>query len=171
MTAQNPPAETDTLGDAKEWLRERLDEGAHCPLCTQMAKVYRRKLNTSMAAALIQFWRVHGRDWGHAPTTGTIARLGGDWAQLRMWGLTEELTEPREDGGRAGWWRLTELGVQFVANQFTVPKYVRLYDGRLMGHAGDQVTIVDALGDRFDYSELMATSGAGDDGHTEGAIP
>lgn len=46
MTAANgtPPAGTDTLDQARDWLRANVDEGAHCPLCTQHAKVYRRGL-------------------------------------------------------------------------------------------------------------------------------
>lgn len=145
-----------TLAQAQDWLREQLPEGADCPCCTQLAKIYRRKINSSMAYALITFYRAHALCWGHAPSTGDISKLGGDWGQLRRWGLIEELTVPRDDGGRAGWWRVTEAGRLFVYRAHTVPKYVRLYDGKPMGFDGPEVDILDALGTKFNYYELMA---------------
>ena len=33
-----------TLTEAKQWLKERLDEGTRCPCCNQYAKIYKRKI-------------------------------------------------------------------------------------------------------------------------------
>lgn len=146
-----------SLGDARKWLRECVDDGAKCPVCTQFAKVYRRKVNSSMAYGLIVMYRVHGLQWGHAPSTEHVARLGGELARLRLWGLVQEQTAVRDDGGRAGWWRVTMKGEQFIRNEILIPKYVRIYDGRVLSRDTDQmVSIIDALGTRFDYRELMA---------------
>lgn len=72
------------------------------------------------------------------------------------WGLIEEEPIVRPDGGRAGWWRITPFGQQFVLGNSTVPKYARLYDGRCLGLEGVPVTIRDCLGTKFNYADLMA---------------
>lgn len=144
------------LVQAKAWLRARIDEGARCPCCNQFAKVYKRKINSAMAKALIQFYRAGGTtQFIHGPTLLGGARA--DEGKLRYWGLLEEETERRPDGGRAGYWRVTPVGELFVQGKSTVYKYARVYDGRCLGLVGDQVTIKDALADKFDYAELMRT--------------
>ena len=62
-----------SLGDAREWLRERVEHGARCPCCTQFAKVYERKLNSRMARQLITFW---WEDWFHVPVVELRDILG-----------------------------------------------------------------------------------------------
>jgi hypothetical protein len=96
--------ELDTLDEARQWLRERVDDGAACP----------------------------------------------------CWHLVAELDEPRDDGGRAGYWRVTELGVEFLRGTLRVPKYARVYDGRRLGFAGELVGVADCLGEPFRLDELMA---------------
>lgn len=146
------------LGDAREWLRQRVDNGVHCPCCTQFAKVYRRKVTSWMARSLIGVYRASGQDWCHVATdVRWVMGQGGMWATLRFWNLIEEERALRSDGGRAGWWRVTPVGVAFLHGRITIPKYARLYDGRLLGLDGDQrISIHDALGSKFNYEELMA---------------
>jgi len=146
--------EGDSLEGAKEWLRARVEVGADCPCCTQLAKVYSRKINSGMAHALIQMYKHAGTEWFYLPNI-TSRWQGRDEAGLRYWGLIEEMQERRDDGGRAGWWRLTKLGEEFVKRAIRVPKYARIYDGRCLSLSGEEITIVDALGDKFNYHELM----------------
>jgi hypothetical protein len=42
-----------------------------------------------------------------------------------------------------------------VLNRSLVPTYAQIYDGRCLGYDGEPVSIVDALGKKFDYHELM----------------
>lgn len=149
-----------TLAEARAELRELVDDGHACPCCTQFAKVYRRKIHATMARQLVYFYRRAGTDWFDLPqlsgeVTGTRA-WGGDAAKLRYWALLVEADIERDDGGRAGWWRLTSDGVLFVCDELRVPKYARIYDGRCLGLIGEPIGIRDALGDRFDYRELMS---------------
>lgn len=145
------------LDEAQEWLRENVEDGARCPCCTQHAKVYRRKINAGAARALIVMWQRVGQNWCHVPSTEHLSRVGGELARLRFWALIEESPEPREDGGRAGWWRLTEHGKQFILDQVRVAKYARVYDGRCLSlDHGEMVGIRDVLGSNFNYSDLMA---------------
>jgi hypothetical protein len=152
-----------TLEEAKTWLLERLDDGVSCPCCGQFAKRYKRKLNSSMAHALVLFYRHVGaqEEYVHVPSIPELRVSGrpggGDWAKLALWGLVEEKEEERDDGSkRAGLWRMTHLGVRFVRNQMRVPRCVFLYDGAVMGFDPlTTVSIEDALGDHFNYRELM----------------
>lgn len=149
-----PTTPATTLGEAKQWLRGNLMEGAPCPCCTQFAKVYRRRIHTTMARALIQLYRhgARGEDFIHAPS------LPGDTHEISQavwWGLIEEERVRREDGGRAGWWTLTKRGVDFVQDRARVPEYALVYDGSPIRTEGDLIGIRDALGKRFRYDDLM----------------
>lgn len=105
--------------------------------------------------ALLRMYREHGHEYAHVASLEHVSTSGGEFAGLARWELVEELQEKRPDGGRAGWWRITDLGEQFVLDQLRVPKYVHIYANRVLGHSGDLVGIRDALGHRFNYTELM----------------
>lgn len=143
-----------TLAQARDWLRERVDEGERCPCCDQLAKVYRRKLTSSIGAVLIAMWRTNYNGWVYLPA---IRSAGQDEVIARFWFLIEGDEMRREDGSkRTGWWRLTDLGVGFVHNEVKVPKYARIYNNRLLNlDPAQSVSIVDVLGAKFDYTELM----------------
>jgi hypothetical protein len=145
-----------TLDEARAWLRDRVDEGERCPCCTQRAQVYRRKITSASAWALVKLYRERGLDWGHLPTI--LGRKQADEAKMVHWGLIEQAPMTRDDGSnRAGWWRVTPLGEAFVLGDVAVPKYARIYDSRCLGlDDSETVTIEDALGERFRYDDLMA---------------
>lgn len=145
-----------TLDEARAWLRKHADEGAKCPCCTQLAKVYRRRVTSGMAQALIIMWQLRGTDWFYLPDIAHKWQ-GRDEANLRHFGLIEEAGDRRPDGGRKGWWRVTREGEAFVKGEITIPKYARIYDGRHLGFDGaETISIRDALGARFNYDDLMA---------------
>lgn len=150
-----------TLGEAKEWLRQRIAEGARCPCCTQFAKEYRRKLNSGMAFALVRMYQLHGTSWQDKTITlKGAAAAARDESLLRHWGLLEEDKRTRADGGHAGWWRVTDLGEQFIQGRVKVRSHVVLYDNRFRGLNGFEVTIEQCLGSRFSRAELMALRAA-----------
>lgn len=144
-----------TLSDAQKWLADRVGSGARCPCCNQYAKVYRRQINSGMARSLIAMY-LHGPQgqWVHLPTqVGARSREEG---KLRYWGLVEEQVDvQRDDGGRAGYWRLTDAGRAWVTGQSTVPKFVAVYNNTVLRSYGTQVSVSDALGSKFNYTELM----------------
>lgn len=143
------------LGQARAWLRARLDKGADCPLCTQRAQTYRRKINAGMARSLIAMYQINGLDWVHVPSQ--LSARSREEGKLAYWGLVEERDLKRDDGGRAGEWRVTPRGEQFLRAKISVPKYAHVFNGRVMGFdMSETITVKDALGDKFDYSELMA---------------
>jgi hypothetical protein len=111
-----------------------------------------------MAVGLIDVWREAGTEWCHVRRLRSRSHAGDnrEESKLRYWGLIEEETDLRPDGGRSGWWRLTPTGKDWVLNLSGVLKYALVYNGRCLGLSGQPVSIVDALGTRFDYRELMA---------------
>lgn len=146
----------ETLAEAKRRLHEQLDEGMRCPCCGQFAKKYKRKLNSGMARALITIYKRGGRasrDWVYIPSLPAKSREEG---KIAYWGLLQEAIEQREDGGRAGWWRVTRLGELFIISGVHIPKKAFVYNAVCLGFdRTEMVSIKDCLGDKFDLSELM----------------
>ena len=142
---------------AQAELFDKLDEGTTCPCCQQYAKRYKRKLNSSMAAALCWMW-AHARDaWIEVPLAAPSWVLKArEYPKLAWWGLIEE--KPRQEGSRArtsGVWRVTPLGAEFVRGCSDVPRYAFVYNGEVQDFTETTTDIRSALGDKFDYAELM----------------
>lgn len=145
------------LRDVRTKLRELAIQGTRCPCCTRYVKVYERPINGTMARSLIAMYRAWGRGWGDLPKLRKEAQLhhSNQEGQLAHFGLIEEEDVRREDGGRAGFWRVSELGERWVRGEAMVQKYARTYDGRLLQLTGEPVAITDVLGTGFDLREVM----------------
>lgn len=161
-----------SIEDAKKWLRANFSKGATCPCCHQFVKLYRRPFNKSMAYVLLLIARYYRRvevkpdEWLHVPSYIAEVAVGnprraaavrGDWAKLKFWGLIEEKPETRKDGSpRVGYWRLTQLGRQFVHREVKVPSHVYIYNGAPLPKVVDEmITIDEALTTEFSYTEIM----------------
>lgn len=160
-----PPFTGDmTLANARVTLRDLADVGETCPVCAQNVKVYNRPINVAMARALVLMYENAQRNWVHFPTLiaedgALAAKLGGQHGKLQYWDLIEEERVVRAlDGGRAGFWRVTAHGEQWLAGATEIPKYARIYNGRCLSLHGDLVTIHDALHQRFDLRPLMSAA-------------
>jgi len=157
--------DTRTLEEAKKWLRERFEQGAECPCCKQYVKLYKRKLNSFMAYALLlidrYFRQPDAKEWLHVPSY-LVEQNATDreCAKLRYWGLIEEMPEGREDGSpHAGFYKITDLGKQFVARTIRVPMYIHLYNGSIVRRPdAETIDIYEALGEKFNYNELMGST-------------
>lgn len=162
MTEFSFDPEVVTLAQAKEWLEERKKKGTRCPCCFQFAKIYRRKLNSSMARGLLtlyHFVKAHPQEEQlHIPSIFRDKKVcsSNDGSLLRHWGLIQPFTGIRKDGSkRVGRYRLTPLGVKFAQKSASVKAYAVLYNEELIGLEGEPTTIQDALGKKFSYEELM----------------
>lgn len=157
-----------SIADARALLRTLVEDGHACPVCTQRAEIHTRPLNHASVRAVIAMLRVHGRDFGHLQTVARehladIAGQGGQLVLSQHWGLLEEERRLRPDGGRAGYWRVTERGEAFVHGRATVPSHARLYAGRFLRHVGEEVAAQDCLGKKFDLADLLGERAAADD--------
>lgn len=150
----------ETLKQAKDVLKEGYEKGVACPCCDQHVKMYRRKLTSSMAWVLIMMYRDDLTEFSHIEDylkkKDIPSGVRGDFPKLRYWVLIEKEEVKREDGSsRNGNYRLTDKGIQFVKGLIKVPKYVKIYNSKSRGYAGDDININDALGEKFNYNELM----------------
>lgn len=156
------------LEGARLFVQQNLRDGVTCPACGQLCKIYKRKINSTMALALVliyQYFKTHPRaDWLHVAAflvkvkhDSSIA--GGDVVKLRYWGLLERAAGERPDGSdRIGRYKITDLGKQFVEGRVAVPMHVYLYNQSLLRLSEEMTTIRDALGQKFKYDELMKPS-------------
>lgn len=135
---------------------ELLSEGHQCPVCLQYAKAYRRKISATIARLFIESFR----EFGFNPfrPIDEFGKNSPDFVKLRHWGLLEEIDPEarRPDGSRrTGEWRVTPPGSAFIKDQFTMSKYAVIYNNEFLRFEGEPVSIIDCLGENFDYEELM----------------
>tara|TARA_R110000803_G_scaffold70704_3_gene133686 strand:+ start:4699 stop:5217 length:519 start_codon:yes stop_codon:yes gene_type:complete len=155
------------LREVKSYLKENYNQtkGCKCPACGQNVKLYKRKLNSSMAYAVIIMYRLQKNSSipnQYFKMNEEIAKLkipssNIEYPKLYYWGLVEE--KPKDTANTkiktSGYWRLTPLGVKFALNEITVPKYVFVYNNHKEGVSDEWTTINKSLGDKFNYFELM----------------
>lgn len=141
-----------TIEDAKRFLEENRDDGAICPCCGQMVKVYRRRIYRTMALQLKEFAEKvpFGEYARHDDVLGGRLR-GGDFVKLRHWMLIEAKSndDPTKSGSAS--YRLTPLGASFVRNEAQVAKFVKILNGKMLGFEGEYVTIKEILGKKADF--------------------
>jgi hypothetical protein len=138
----------------KAWLDQQLQDGKieTCMLCGGRVKIYKRHLSDLMAKTLIMMYKRAGRDFIHVPSLPNPTR---ETSKMAWWGLVEEEHRIRDDGGRAGYWRLTALGERFVLKRAKVLKYRYEFHGDPIGEEGPEIDIEDALREPFSYRNLM----------------
>lgn len=150
-----------TVAEARTYIAQNSRGGADCPCCTQFVKVYKWKLNSGMARCLILLHRYHeqhGDTWCHLHHY--LVERGqyiGYFPMLRHWGLIEAREGKRDDGNpRGGFYRITELGRAFVRGELDVPRSLFVFNNRVLEvDEEERTTIHTALGDKFNYSEMM----------------
>jgi len=154
LTIHDP---VDTLEKARTSLLRDINQGTVCPCCDRYAKIYKRKLTSSMAYALIliygYFKLANPTQWLHVEDhlkriPGIPSSIRGDFAKLVHWGLLEA-------SGENGYYRITDWGRVFVEGEHFAARYVFIYNGVIMKFSEEETTIQEALGDRFSYAELM----------------
>lgn len=149
-----------TVRKAREYILRHRDEGVRCPVCNRPVKVYHRPLNSGMARVLIAQWLTAGQDWANTTNLPRVKKLGTsgrEGAKLVHWGLMEHDGRRREDGGKPNHWRISELGRRFVLGYASVPSHVWIITPNTLLKQDDSqyVHIKDALGEHFDYDELL----------------
>jgi len=152
-----------TLDQARDRVFANLDNGSFCPCCGQFCKLYKRKLNSGMSAALIWIVRRYERerDWINVPRDAPRFVLRTkEYGTTRHWGLLmQKPHDPEDDDGQtktSGLWKPTEKGIRFVHNRISIPKRVHLYNNQVLGWSEERITIEEALGSPFNYAELMS---------------
>lgn len=154
-----------TLTEARHNLNSELQQGVKCPCCGQHAQMYKRKITSSMAYALILFSKrddpgcVHIEDYFKELNCPSSIR--GDFPKLRFWGLIQRKPESLTDGNpSSGYYRITELGWHFLYKNHKVSKYLWIYNNKVKAIYKEdgkelRVDIEECLGSKFNYNELV----------------
>lgn len=165
MFAPSKPEKT--LKDAKQEMMKEIKDGTICPCCDRYIKLYRRKVHRTIALGLIELYlwerRNPGKTWITFKNLATESERfykycgdGIDLATLRYWGLLEESGEvPTRDIKSSGLYRTTPKGIRFVRNIENIPKYAYVLRNEVQSFSPEQISIVECLGNKFSYSELM----------------
>jgi hypothetical protein len=148
------------LDDARQEVRIGLKEGVECPCCGQLARLYRRKLNSQMARFLCRLFAATidnpRAEWFHVRDflEETGHKASSDGSYLAHWKLVEP--KPLRPGSpSSGFWRITQAGMEFARGNITVASHAFIFNGRCDGFASTQISIHKALDNKFDYAELM----------------
>jgi hypothetical protein len=142
-----------TVTEARAEVALKRIEGTPCPVCDQHVQVYRRKITRPMVKSLIALYRAAGLTYAHIPTV--LGRDSAEESKLRYWSLLQEERKVRPDGGRAGYWRVTPLAVDWLEGRATVQKYALIYNGEWLGYEGGVVTAAEAFGVGFNLRDLL----------------
>ncbi len=142
----------ETIQQAKDYLRENWEDGVNCPCCKQMVKLYKRKLTTTMMLGLIDLNK-HTQQPVHIKEIKVVN--GGEFAQMKRWGLIEDDKNDDLTKRTSGQWSITQKGKDFLNGMIRIPKYVFTYNGQTMKYSSELTDAKSALGDKFNYNELM----------------
>jgi hypothetical protein len=152
------------LSEAKDQLESKISEGVICPCCNQYAKLYKRKLSSSMTIALIEIFKAHkqiGFDYFHVEDyfkslPNLPSSIRGDFPKLKHWNLIYGKEENREDSSpRNGYYMISGRGIRFLRNQLSVPSHIFLYNNEVKDVSETLVSVTDCLGAKFNYHEMM----------------
>lgn len=162
MKYLKPADDSVTLIEAQENLDQKIEKGARCECCGQYVKVYKRPLNSTMVREMLDFYMEAGvgKFMHFLEIRNFIERGyagGGDFQKLAYWGFIEKLPlEESEDKKSSGKWAITERGEAFLKGELTVKSHALVFDGRVLGFCGDDVTIDTIPVKGFSFRELMS---------------
>jgi hypothetical protein len=112
-----------------------------------------------MAQVLILIYKSGKLDFLHVEDMLKYLNKGdlrADFHKLRYWGLLKKKYENREDGSaRNGFYRISPSGIMFVEGKIKVKEAVLIQNNEFKGYTGEDISIHEALGNKFSYSELM----------------
>jgi hypothetical protein len=133
--------------------------GFTCSCCGQYVKMYKRRFGSSMAAVLILLVRYNKTEFIHIENwLKEIGKpnLRADFHKSVFWNLLEKMDGERADKSkRTGYYKITGRGMAFARGEFTIPESVLILNNQFKGFEGNDITVYQALKNKFDYSELM----------------
>lgn len=140
-------------------MNQDIKTGYKCQCCGQFVKEYHRKINSSMALVIFLMYKHDKKDFFHVEKwLKSIGKpeLRADYHKLRFWGLIEAKVGEREDGSkRNGFYKITGRGIMFAEGKLTVPEKAVLLNNVFQRFEGGEIKIKEAMGNRFNYDELM----------------
>lgn len=151
----------ETVAEAREWLHQNLFRGVFCPTCDRIAVFKNYPMKDSMARLLIEMYRHHGTapvDVREFYLDGELVDRNNYVAKIAQRGLVEEIPMRRGDGGKAGWYQITEEGENWILNRSVTPATVLSYNYYSMnGQSKGTVSIEEVFkgSSRWSYRSLI----------------
>lgn len=152
------PKMSGTLRVARDWMLARLVPGCDCPCCGRKMKLYTRKINAEMARFLIHLVQAYQDEQQWYSTRDLQPRAikaTTDGVLFVHWGLIEARPGKNSGGARAGSYRPTRKGFDFVYGRIRVRSSLMTVTNKPYGFTGKKVNIQQCLKAKFDYNELM----------------
>ena len=147
-----------TLDESKGWLQENVDDGAICPCCHRLDKVYNRKVSISMVSRVFDLYRyatTHGAAGWHSHRSFVSDQtVGRDFPLLRFIGLLDMEDSRDKSKKTSGSYRINLKGVQFCRGDLMIPERLIIYHNELIGVSTEEKHIQD-FWPNFNYQELM----------------
>lgn len=145
-----------TLWEARKHAWSHVDDGDVCPCCGRWMKINYKPLNASMAYGLCWLVRNYHGQWVHLPTQSPREVLRTkQLPTLKHWGMVEARLSEDKKLKHEGYWRPTDLGVEFAHGNVIVPGGCYFYDDAVFGFSTKLIHITDALNKEFNYEEIM----------------
>jgi hypothetical protein len=153
-----------SLEEARQWTRAGSEKGVKCPCCDRRVKLEKRPFNEPMATVLILIYRHFEsnptEEWLHVESF-IPQKLRGDWTRMKEWGFIEKMpkTAPIKVGvKRAGHYRITDLGRQFVRREMSAAAHYYSYNGKRQPRRVDEKIFIEEVieNKREGYDALMA---------------
>jgi hypothetical protein len=159
-------AKSTTIAAARKVLLAHMRSGVDCPVCNQFAKLYSRPIRAGMVAGLGVLYTYDLKNsgaWCHVEMAFKELKpevRGGDWCKLRFWDMIEKRPKihdtKRGSNPKKGFWRITELGVEFITGKLKVPERALIFNNECLGFSGDEMDVFEVLEKGgFDYDEIM----------------
>ena len=150
------------------WYNIIKSDGGHCPVCDRWGKLYRRGISANMARQLVWLCQQTPREDGWIDVQNTAPKWllrAPQIGTLRHWNMVTDApvaeskskskSKRKSKARSAGLWKPTAIGLEFAYNRISVPKYKYVYNDTVFDTEGPDVTILDCIGEHFDYNELM----------------
>ena len=119
-----------------------MTESHRCPHCGAQMKEYSQSLTPGLVSCLIKAIQVvHARKENkfHAERDLNLSRIAySNFPKLRFHGLVAHFDE---ETPRSGYWLITARGGQFLRGEIAIPRQVKTFRNRVIGHSEDLVRI------------------------------
>lgn len=156
LTVRHDTYDPNPVGVAREWdprfdLPFNVDTVHECPTCRQYVAIYKRRISLTAAMGLYNLYRKYGRKQVKLKSF-SIRNLGGKTGiyTLSLWKLIEPTEVP-------GYYRVTILGEGFLTQNYPLPAYLEVYNGKVIGESEEEqeVTFESIISKKLNYKDLV----------------
>lgn len=147
----------------KKWFCSQLKKGVKCPICEVESKKYKVRLNKTYVRALAIMSLIGDKKgdkegWFKVGQKELGKELAHDlnhmkYSKLRYFGLIEKMTEGHNRRPYAGFWRVTDLGHDFLKGKRKATSFVYEVHKKPIEWSDHKVDIHEANEKEFNFNE------------------